>query len=775
MNLQEFCKPFDKPLYGLNGVHSKQEVIKFFIDTSLGYDPNYDGSYYRKWFNGKPFNHWDIVQEKMDVDRFANELRQCINLDAGEKLCKAFEVQIDKGEDIDEYALSYALAIQFKEIAAHKGSADNNVNKVYREYDRGDLYKNYIKKAMKSYRWMSIHDGEEGELDDYYVCNTLSFNSPKVAPSKPGKVNEAIIDDATLEKLMDYRKNRTGVDNNNSMLIGNGGIGKTLMIQHLFLESASKYLETRLVPVIVSLRYVTWGDDDLVPCITRAFKHFDVAIEQADVEALMHDGRCQLLLDGLDEIDEIYVKQFQKQLQETIDKYDEIQVVLATRECYARKGIHRFSKFYLIEFNSMQTEQLVINLLGAECSEEGKQKIMDFIYKGFLGKNSVFVKNPMLITFIVENRYKLQEYFKNHYKFYEQAYKTILEGHDADKNAYNRIFHSVDDAEDFTNVFREFCAISYMDMVFQFDNDSFEEYFKKLKTVNELPNKHKIKKATFYHDVCATACMMYQENSKILYIDHGFQEYLFVAYYRAGNTDIGKGVGRTLMARSLKSYNNRNAFDMLMASSEEKMEVCLFKPYLDFVFRGRDDEQAFRYFIITGYDKLYYSVINEPLLMEYQIKVGCGSVARIECVNEPKTIILSMLLEKLGEPDSFSFTAKEKPEGCDEFSTMSIIADKQDDADELLMRAVSQEEFEKRDSFERLRNVENCVRDEDAQIVCFGHEYEVDTDAIGRDADKFVALFSLMKTKKESVVKTFEKIKEYYGKINRKQHKNRFK
>ena len=214
---------------------------------------------------------------------------------------------------------------------------------------------------------------------------------------------------------------------------------------------------------------------------------------------------------------------------------------------------------------------------------------------------------------------------------------------------------------------------------------------------------------------------------------------------------------------------------MLMPSSEEKMEVCLFKPYLDFVFRGRDDEQAFRYFIITGYDKLYYSVINEPLLMEYQIKVGCGSVARIECVNEPKTIILSMLLEKLGEPDSFSFTAKEKPEGCDEFSTMSIIADKQDDADELLMRAVSQEEFEKRDSFERLRNVENCVRDEDAQIVCFGHEYEVDTDAIGRDADKFVALFSLMKTKKESVVKTFEKIKEYYGKINRKQHKNRFK
>lgn len=775
MNLQEFCKPFDKPLYGLNGVHSKQDVIKFFIDTAFGYDSNYDGSYYRKWFNGDPFPHWDIVQEKMDVGHFADELRQCMNLDARQKLCEAFGIRVDKDEEIDEYALSYALAVQFKAIADHKGNADNNVNSVYRESDRGDLYKKYIDKAIKSYKWMSIHDGEEGELRKYYVCNTLAYNSPNLPPSKPGKVNEAIIENATLEKLMTYRKNRTGTDNNNSMLIGNGGIGKTLMLQNLFLEAAKKYTQTRLVPVIVSLRDAVLGDDDLVPCITKAFKHFDGSIEQTDVESLMQDGRCQVLLDGLDEIDETYVKQFQRQLQETIDKYDEIQVVLATRECEARKGIRRFSRFYLIEFNPTQTEELIGNLLEDDGTDEEKKQIMDFIYNGFLEKSSVFVKNPMLLTFIVTNRDKLQEYVDNHYEFYKQAYKTILEGHDANKNAYDRIFHSVDDAEDFTTVFREFCAISYMDRVFQFDNDSFEEYFKKLKTVDELPNRHKIKKSSFFHDVCATACMMYEENSQILYIDHGFQEYLFAAYYKVGNTDIGKAVGKILMTRSLKDYKNRNAFDMLLDSSEEKLEVCLFKPFLDSVFRGRDEEQAFMHFIITGYDRLHYSVVNEPLLMEYQKKVGCGSSARIECVNEPQTVILSMLLEKLGEPDSFTLAADENPEGCDEFSTMSIIADKEDGADELLMRVVSQEEFEKRDSFERLRNVKYCIRDEDEQIVCFGHEYEIDTYTIGRDKDRFVALISLVKSRSESVLKTFEKLKEYYGEINRNQHRNRFK
>lgn len=775
MNLQQFCKPFDKPLYGLNGVRSKEAIIKFFITKAFGYDPMYDGSYFRKWFNGEEFTHWDIVQEKLDVDKFADELRQCMNLDARVKLCEAFGIQEDSNENVDEYALSYALAVQFKEMAAHNGNADNNISKVYRECDRGDLYKNYIKKAMKSYRWMTIHGGEEGELQDYYVCNTLSFNSPTVVPTKLGKTNEAIIEDATLEKLMTYRKNRTGLDNTNSMLIGNGGIGKTLMLQHLFLEAAKKYSETRLVPVIVSLRELILKDDNLVPCITKSFQHFDDAINQSDVEALMYEGRCQLLLDGLDEIDENDIKQFQRQLQATIDKYDETQVILATRECSAIKGIRRFSKFYLVKFSPNQAEKLVDNLLVDEEDEYIKTQILDFINNGFVGKDSVFATNPMLITFIVDNYEKLDTFANDHYEFYEQAYKTVLEGHDADKNAYNRAFHSVDDAEDFTEVFREFCAIAYMDGVFKFDSDSFEMYFKNLKSVEGLANKNKMKKTTFYHDVCATACMMFEENSKIFYIDQGFQEYLFAAYYRVGNTETGKVVGKTLMNRALKEYSNRNAFDMLMNSSEDKIDICLFKPFLDNVFRGKTDEEAFRQFIISGYDTVHYSVLNRPLVVEYQTRYGCKSYTRVESINEPKTVILSMLLEKLGEPETFSITTEANAEGCEDFSKMSIIADTEDDSKNMLLRVVGQEEFEKKEEFEKQRNVSNCIRDEEEQIVCFGYECEVDTYVISQEEDKFSGLMTLLQRSESSVMSTFEKMKKYYNHINKNQYRNRFK
>lgn len=784
MNLQEFCKPFDKPTYGLNGIRSKEKIVSFFVTLAYGYDPQYDGSYYRRWFNGAEFRHWDDVTSLMDIERFSNKLRQCFNRSVTNVLCNAFGIALENDDNGNEYAFSYALAVQFKDIAIHRGEADNNIKKYYDEYirshalnecDTGDVYKNYIRKAIKSYKWMNIQGGDEGELQDYYVCNTLSFNSPYMTASKSGKTNEAIIEEASLEKLMNYRKNRTGVNNNYSILIGNGGIGKTLMLQHLFIESAEKYLQTGFVPVLISLRDVIFEDDGLVPCVTRAFKHFDETITQADIEELMKEGRCQLLLDGLDEIDEREAKQFQRQLKETIDKYDEIQVVIATRECNARKGIGRFSRFYLIEFNQIQMEQLIDNLLEDEGTGEEKNQILDFIYGGFLGKNSVFIKNPMLLTFIVTNRNKLQSFKKSRYDFYEQAYKMVLEGHDADKNAYSRIFHSVDDAEDFTTVFREFCAISYMDGVFQFDNDSFEEYFKKLKTVEELPNKNKIKKASFYYDACASACMMYEENSKILYIDPGFQEYLFAAYYRSGNTSIGKAVGKTLMQRSLTDYKNRNAINMLLESSEEKMEICLFKPFLDTVFRGSDDEQAFVNFITSGYDSLHYTVINEPLLIEYQKKSRCDSSSRVECINEPKSVILSMILEKLGASDTFSLAVEESTENYNAYRTMSIIADKRENESILSMRTVSMQEFDKRDDFEKGRNVEDCIRDDNGQIVCFGHEYEVDTYAIGKNKDSFIGLLSMFKAKNEVVANTFEILKNYYSTINRRQNKNRFK
>ena len=205
------------------------------------------------------------------------------------------------------------------------------------------------------------------------------------------------------------------------------------------------------------------------------------------------------------------------------------------------------------------------------------------------------------------------------------------------------------------------------------------------------------------------------------------------------------------------------------------MDICIFKPFLDTVFRGKSDEEAFMQYIVAGYDTLHYSVIDEKMVMEYQASSGCSSKTMVESVNEPRTVILSMLLKLLGEPETFSVVLSEEVAGCDEFSKRSIIADKNETTSDMTLKVVPKDEFEKTDEFETNRNVERCIRDDEKQIVCFGHEFDIDTYIIGQSDGGFSALMTLIRGSNCSAVSSFNKLKEYYNQINRNQYKNRYK
>lgn len=785
MKYIEFFDAFyvDRNSGAIVGHYGKGKLRVFLLKAGLpeGYKASVSYEDTAGRWNGNDKNPeqsvWTLLLNHFSVELCAETLKQNLNGSLLKDTAVKFGINARTNEDVDKEVFAKVLSQLFMEIARGCGQAEFDIADAYRTAERKDNYRSFINKAKNSYQWMGIHGGDQGLLDKYYVCNTLAFNTNSVLNRRRLDNKDSFITDVTLQKLLDFRKNRTQKDNQNSMLIGNGGIGKTLMLQHLFMESASSYVPGGKVPVIVQLRELVLKDEDLVPCIASAFKHFEPSFQSTDVEKLLEEGRAQLLLDGLDEIDENDVRQFQIQLRNTLDRYPNNQVILVSRECEAIDGIKRwFSPFYLLKFDWTQAEQLIDKLLdGVDNAEEIKPLVADFINNGFIDKNSVFATNPMLITFIVENYEKFDLFREDLFEFYEQAYNEILEGHDAEKNAYDRIFHSVDDAEDFTKVFREFCAIAFVDKVFSFSKSSFEEYFRRLKSVDTLGNKNKMKIKTFFHDVCATACMMFEQNSKYLYIDPGFQEYLFVAYYRAEGTENSKAIGKALMGRSLKEYENRNAFNMLMNSSQDKMDICIFKPFLDSVFRGKTDEEAFRQYIISGYDILHYAVIDDAMVVEYQTACGCSSKTMNESVNEPKTVILSMLLELVDEPETFSVVLQEEAEGCDEFSKRSIIADKDETTSDMTLKVVPKDEFEKTDEFEANRNVTRCIRNAEKQIVCFGHEFDIDTYIIGQTEGGFATLMTLIRSSNSSAVSSFNKLKEYYNQINRNQYKNRYK
>ena len=100
----------------------------------------------------------------------------------------------------------------------------------------------------------------------------------------------------------------------------------------------------------------------------------------------------------------------------------------------------------------------------------------------------------------------------------------------------------------------------------------------------------------FVHDACATACMMYEEEYKILYVDPGFQEYLFAEYNYYAEPEEMIEFGKTLWNVPEGEFEGGNAFGMLCEYSKDKVESTYFIPYLNEIFKGRSDKGRFHSF-----------------------------------------------------------------------------------------------------------------------------------------------------------------------------------
>lgn len=176
-------------------------------------------------------------------------------------------------------------------------------------------------------------------------------------------------------------------------------------------------------------------------------------------------------------------------------------------------------------------------ILKYQGQTEEKETVIEYINNGFLKKDGVFASHPLLLTYVTMKYPTYKRFHSDHLLFYKSTYEALLSGHDDNKKPYDRVFMSVDNADQFSKVFKEFCGITYKDGVLQLDSPSFEEYFNKLKSHKVFENPHKMNLTNFKHDVCSTACMMYEKEYDIFYIDPGFQEYLFAEYYRSAEIE----------------------------------------------------------------------------------------------------------------------------------------------------------------------------------------------------------------------------------------------
>lgn len=760
----------------LKGFTTTWSIPKFFAESVLRDEKSreklpQDDMSYDKWFQGSssPRNHWANFAKNYKEDLLVADLMATIDETNIRGLLSNFGINDDN--EINKRLLCSAIAQQFKEIIDGKGKGRNVVADIYLSGNIKADFTEYIDKAVRRYNVMKLIGGDEVPLEDFFVSNTIGEKERVFADKK--RIKCVYLEEPSLESIRGMYSKRK-YDNLKTVLIGSGGCGKSLMLQHLFLQAAEKYKKTGILPVFLELRYFT-QNDDLLSFIVKTVSDKDRRFSEDVAKRLLLSGRCQLLLDGFDEIDPSDVADFLVKLERFSDLYDKVQIVISSRENESLTGLHNYIKLYMWPFDTAQSEKLIDKILAYRGEEENRDTVLEYINNGFLKKDGIFASHPLLLTFVTLKYPAYKKFGANHLQFYKSAYEALLSGHDDNKKPYDRVFMSVDNAAQFSTVFKEFCAITFKDGALQFDSTSFETYFNQLKSHKAFENPNKMNVQNFKHDVCSTACMMYEREYDIYYIDPGFQEFLFAEYYTQADLEELKPLVDSLKRLPYSKVLRFEALDMLNNRSTEKFRLHVLLPFLDEIFKG-SDEQSFMRFLESCFSEIQISFHDKQLEAKVSSENGTSRFLYHQTENHSSTILLDYILKLINGDDecTFSLDSGLPAQMKDEYEeTGKLIGEVVELNDERVLlidcKPIDQYELIKITHDQGYKN--DWLIDENGKLICFGSRAKIDTYYLNEYPDDYIDLIRDIIANSRGTYNVFLKIKKFHTELKKERHR----
>ena len=461
-----------------------------------------------------------------------------------------------------------------------------------------DRYRTYLSRAYEKHsRKKTFLYEMQRDFYGFFVCNDL-------------KRREALCrGDRKNEIRKDYVIRNAGVDSFREehrfiVLSGTGGMGKSMMMTHFMLDTIRKSEDTGEVPVLAVLRDYNPSAGSLLDFIFCELKRHDVKLQMSDLVELLQSGKGVILFDGLDEIRCENSRSFYKEMETLVDSYPAASYIISSRPTMNFRGLSRFTVYDLQAFSQEQAVEMI---------EKLDQSVVDPVIKrdfvqdlednrfGFRHKEKTeFLGNPLFLTIMLLTYEGNHDIPTERYLFYEQAYEAMAKKHDAAKSL-TREFETGLNSREFQNYFGEFCAITYEQEKYDFTPEEISGYFQEVIEANELETTPE----AFIEDVTGKICLIYKDGGKYYFVHRSFQEY-FVAYFFSRQLEQRFGAVLDILTVRDEMDHDSMVLPMLYDMEPEKTELCIFIPFLEKVFKGKDEESEYRDFLQYFYPFIYY-------------------------------------------------------------------------------------------------------------------------------------------------------------------------
>lgn len=427
----------------------------------------------------------------------------------------------------------------------------------------GQAYQYYLKNTqIKNSKIKTlIYRHAPKDLYSFYECIGVLYNGKHIDTKS---INNLIGD---LDKII---------------ITGTGGIGKTTLLKHLFLNAIE---ETELIPILIELRsFNSYEIKDIVlyDALYNNLSENGFKLEKEYFEYSLEKGGYIILLDGYDEVNRDRTARVSSEIKKLSNKYDKNKYILTSRPMEDFIGWNDFHEMSSLELTKEQALSLIDKI---EFNEKVKKIFYKELDERLYDKYRSFASNPLLLTIMLltfDNHAAIPDKLND---FYDQAFSTLFNMHDATKDAYVRDIRTNLSCEDFKLIFAYICFKSYFKYEYEFSEATLQEYIQKAKDKFKNIN---FRVEDFQEDLIQSVCMLVKEGLWFRFTHRSFQEY-FAAWYTCKLTDDIQYKLLTSWIKESTFVNIDSYFTMLFNLQSEKVNKIILCPGIEQIQKKYND------------------------------------------------------------------------------------------------------------------------------------------------------------------------------------------
>jgi hypothetical protein len=240
-----------------------------------------------------------------------------------------------------------------------------------------------------------------------------------------GKNLQPIAGDKVLEK------------DNNLMVVGKPGAGKTTYLQHIVIKCNDELLQPHRIPVLIKLRDFVKDGQRFEYCL-KCYLCWQWRLSKDDTERVLKDGKALILLDGLDEVTGTDGEALVEQIEYFARTYPQNQLIVTSRTQPQELGFGYFEYVEVDNFNKAQVQDFAYRWFEAIASstQEGQEKAKQFLDQLYLPEHHQIRElaiTPILLSLTCSVFYYRGKFYSQRSKLYQEAIELLLERWDKER------------------------------------------------------------------------------------------------------------------------------------------------------------------------------------------------------------------------------------------------------------------------------------------------------------------------------------------------------